>query len=148
MIPMLPRHLARLTLCLATTALTALPAAATELAVHIDGIAATGTVHVYVYTKADGFPKEEAAALHTSYPVDDKTQTALDVKIEAPEAAEYALVAYQDKDGNGKMNRLLGMIPQEPYGLSQNPKLFGKPKFGEAAFKPKDGEVVVIHLKD
>lgn len=135
-------------LCFATLALPVLPAAATELAVRIDGIAATGAVHVYVYTKADGFPKEEAAVLHTSYPVEDKTQTALDVKIDAPDAEEYALVAYQDLDGNGRMNRLLGMIPQEPYGLSRNPKLFGKPKFSEASFKPKAGEVVVIHLKD
>lgn len=135
-------------LCLAALALPVLPASAAELAVHIDGIAASGAVHVFVYTKAEGFPKEEAAALHTSYPVEDKTLTALDVKIDAPDADEYALVAYQDLDGNGRMNRLLGMIPQEPYGLSRNPKLFGKPKFSEAAFTPKAGEVVVIHLKD
>lgn len=144
---MLIRHFTQC-FCLAALTLPALPAGATELAVRIDGIAATGAVHVYVYTKAEGFPKEEAAVLHTSYPVEDKTLTALDVKIDAPDADEYALVAYQDLDGNGRMNRLLGMIPQEPYGLSRNPKLFGKPKFSEASFTPKAGEVVVIHLKD
>lgn len=64
--------------------LTAQPATATELTVHIDSITSTGAVHVYLYTGAEGFPKEEAAALHTGYPVEDKAQTAMNAKIRLP----------------------------------------------------------------
>ncbi len=59
-----------------------------------------------------------------------------------------ALMAYQDKNGDGKMNRLFGMIPQEPYALSRNPQVFGKPKFSDAAVQARDGESIILKLHD
>lgn len=118
-----------------------------ELSVRIEGIADKGKIHLYVFTGAEGFPKEEHAVLHQAYPRPPRGQTALELRISVPEAAEYALMSFQDKDGDGKMKRLLGMIPQEPYGLSRNPKLFGKPKFAEAAISAS-GETIVIKLHD
>jgi len=141
----------RPTLFLATSLLaltTALPVSARQLNVKIEDIPATGDIHVFVYTSDKDFPKESAAIVHTQYPVTDQGLKEMTVHIEAPDAEQYALVAYQDKDGNGKMNRLLGMIPQEPYGLSKNPSLFGKPKFSEAAVTPADDQLIVIRLKD
>ena len=73
------------------------------------------------------------------------------MRISVPDAAEYALMVFQDKDGDGKMNRLLGMIPQEPYGLSRSPEVFGKPKFSDAAIKPSsppNREPISIRLRD
>ena len=108
-------------------------AAAAELDLRIEGLSATGDIHVYVFTSPDGFPKEENAILHRSFPRPPSTQNELSTRMEVPDAAQYAVVVFQDEDGNGKMNRLLGMIPQEPYGLSRNPEVFGKPKFPDAA---------------
>lgn len=122
--------------------------ASRELSVRIEGIADKGKIHLYVYTGAEGFPKEEHAVLHQAYPRPPRGQSALELRISVPEAAEYALMSFQDKDGDGKMKRLLGMIPQEPYGLSRNPKLFGKPKFAEAAIGAAAGETIVIKLHD
>lgn len=48
----------------------------------------------------------------------------------------YALSAYQDKDGNGKLNTNLMGIPNEPVGFSNNAKAsFGQPSFDSAAFE-------------
>jgi uncharacterized protein (DUF2141 family) len=121
---------------------------ASELNVRIEGIAHAGTIHVYVFTSPEGFPKEENAAVHQSYPGPSGAQSEIAIQISAPDASEYVVMAYQDLDGNGKMNRLLGMIPQEPYGLSRNPQLFGKPKFLDAAIKVSDGELVVLKMHD
>ena len=130
--------------------LLALPAAAAELDVRVEGLAAAGDVHIYVFTSPEGFPKEGNAALHRSYPRPSGTND-LTVRIAAPDAAEYALMVFQDKDGDGKMNRLLGMIAQEPYGLSRNPEVFGKPKFSDAAINPgklPNREPITIKLRD
>ena len=131
--------------------LLALPAAAAELDVRVEGLAAAGDVHIYVFTSPEGFPKEENAAVHRSYPRPSGERNDLTVRVEVPDAAEFALVVFQDKDGDGRMNRLLGMIPQEPYGLSRNPEVFGKPKFPDAAIRPgnpPDRAPIVIRLRD
>lgn len=124
----------------------AMPALAADLKVRIEGIADSGTIHLYVFTSAEGFPKEENAVAQANQPGQSGTQ--LDIFIHVPDSSEYALMAYQDKNGDGKMNRFLGMIPQEPYALSRNPQVFGKPKFSDAAIRPLDGETIVLKLHD
>lgn len=52
-----------------------------------------------------------------------------------PEAGEYALAIYQDKNANGKFDKNALGLPAEPWGVSQNPKiLFGPPSVEEALF--------------
>ena len=56
-------------------------------------------------------------------------------------------MAYHDEDGNGELNRFLGMIPQEGWGLSNNPAVGGKPAFKDAAVTvPESGADVAIRL--
>ena len=141
------KHILR-SLIFVASLLLATPLLAAELRVRIEGLAATGNLHVHVFTGAEGFPKEEHAAIHQVYPRPAPAQNELDIRISVPDSAEYAVMAFQDKDGDGKMNRLLGMIPQEPYGLSRNPQLFGKPKFSDAAIKASDSELIVVKLHD
>jgi uncharacterized protein (DUF2141 family) len=134
------------------------PLFAAELRVRIEGITEKGSIHVFVFISPDGFPKEEHAVIHHVYPVTDPAQNALDIQLVVPDSVEYAVMSYQDKDGDGKMSRFLGMIPQEPYGLSRNPQLFGKPKFSDAAIKAAikaadsadgaDSAVIVVKLHD
>ena len=134
--------------CLAAGLLATASLSAAELSVRIEGIAEKGDIHVYVFTAAEGFPKEESAVLHQVYPKPEQPKNGLSFRLPVPDVAELVIMAYQDKDGDGKMSRLLGMIPQEPYGLSRNPKLFGKPKFSDAAIKISDSAPVVIRLND
>ena len=122
-----------------------MPALGAELKIEIGGITGPGDVHVHVFTSADGFPKEERAAIRSMHRL-PAGETSLGVELTVPDAAEYAVMCFQDKDGNGKMNRLFGMIPQEPYGLSRNPNVLGKPRFEESSVKA--GEIVRINLRD
>ena len=125
-----------------------LPLLAADLRVRIEGITEKGSLHVYVFTAAEGFPKEEHAVVHQVHPRPVAAQNELTIQMAVPDSTEYAVMAFQDKDGDGKMNRLFGMIPQEPYGLSRNPKVLGKPKFSDAAVKASDNEVIVLKLNE
>jgi uncharacterized protein (DUF2141 family) len=47
----------------------------------------------------------------------------------------YAIMAYHDENGDGVLNRRLGMFPTEGYGLSNNPQVSGPPGFEASAFE-------------
>lgn len=52
----------------------------------------------------------------------------------------YAVQAYQDRNGNAKLDRSFIGIPQEPIGFSRNPVLrFGPPTFEQCAVKLTQG---------
>jgi uncharacterized protein (DUF2141 family) len=54
----------------------------------------------------------------------------------------YAISCYHDEDDNGELNMVLGMFPSEPYGTSNNARgFFGPPKWEDAKFELKDGEL-------
>jgi uncharacterized protein (DUF2141 family) len=97
-----------------------------------------GPLVVLVFDSAEGFPKE-ARALRREILAED----ARAVRIELP-PGHYALMAYHDEDGNGVFTRRLGMFPAEGWGLSNNPKVLGKPGFDEAAFTLPDAPTTLI----
>ncbi len=56
----------------------------------------------------------------------------------------YAVTAYLDKNGNGKLDKNLAGQPKEPYGFSNNARgMFGPPKFDEARFQLIAGETKI-----
>jgi len=71
----------------------------------------------------------------------------VDVAFDLPEG-EYAVSAYQDRNGNGVLDKGLFHIPTEPYGLSNNfrPK-WSKPKFDDCKFELVGKVVSSIELK-
>ncbi len=59
----------------------------------------------------------------------------------------YAISCYHDEDDNGELNMRLGMFPKEPYGTSNNARgFFGPPKWEDAKFELKDGEVRKLEI--
>jgi uncharacterized protein (DUF2141 family) len=96
---------------------------------------ATGTVNLSLYNQAEGFKDEAKAFLQARIPA--KAGALRHVFTGLP-AGRYAVIAYHDENGDGKMNRRFGMIPEEGYGVSNNPELFGPPKFDACAFDLKD----------
>jgi uncharacterized protein (DUF2141 family) len=57
------------------------------------------------------------------------------------EEGRYGVMAYQDVDGNGKLDRGFFGIPKEPLGFSNDaPIVFGPPKFKDAKLKLQKGE--------
>ena len=120
-----------------------LPADAATLTVNLDGIKpGGGPLTVLLFDRAEGFPKEARASQRHVLPVGKKT-----LALDGLMPGQYAVMAYHDEDGNGELNRLFGMIPQEGWGLSNNPQVTGKPKFKDAAVVlPESGAAVTLHL--
>jgi uncharacterized protein (DUF2141 family) len=61
-------------------------------------------------------------------------------------AGTWAVLAYEDANDNGELDRMLG-IPKEDWGMSRDAKArFGPPSFEDAAIEVKD-EPVAISIK-
>lgn len=118
-------------------------AEAATLTVTLDGARpGGGPLTVLLYDRAEGFPKEAKARARHVLPAGTHQLT-----LDGLKPGQYAVMAYHDEDGNGEMNRFLGMIPKEGWGLSNNPKVSGKPAFKDAAVAlPETGGALTIKL--
>lgn len=66
--------------------------------------------------------------------------------LDAPSDAPHAVAVYQDKNANQKFDKNGLGLPDEPYGVSNNPKMrFGPPKIEEAVF-PVDPKGVTVEI--
>ncbi len=60
----------------------------------------------------------------------------------------YAVSCYHDEDDDGSLNMIMGMIPSEPYGTSNNARgFFGPPKWEDAKFVLKEGERTKLEIQ-
>jgi uncharacterized protein (DUF2141 family) len=128
---------------LAALALLAVPAHAADpsLEVVMSGVKdARGQVRVGIYADAKTFRKEAQALAVKTVPA---TAGEVRVRFDALPPGRYAIMAYHDEDGNGELNRRLGMFPTEGYGLSNNPKVMGPPAFDDSAFELPRAEALL-----
>jgi uncharacterized protein (DUF2141 family) len=136
------RHLMLLTTCLAYTVSYA---HAADLEVSVQAVSGNnGKVKLMLFEREDGFRKEDKARQVLALPAGAGTVTG--VFRDLP-PGRYAVIAYHDENGDGKLNLRFGMFPKEGYGLSNDPKFSGPPKFKDAAFEvPETGKRIAIHL--
>jgi uncharacterized protein (DUF2141 family) len=119
---------------------------AADLQVEVDGIeSAEGHIRLALYNDPESFRDEQKS-------MQRREQAALPgtmrFTLEGLEPGEYALIVYHDADDNGEMNRFLGMIPTEGYGLSNNPDVTGPPRFKDARILLEaEGKSVSIKMK-
>jgi uncharacterized protein (DUF2141 family) len=60
----------------------------------------------------------------------------------------YAAVAYQDSNGNGKLDKNVFGIPKEPFGFSNGARgTMGPPSFAQAAVQIDSASATTIVLK-
>jgi uncharacterized protein (DUF2141 family) len=121
-----------------------LPSAeAATLTVTVDGAKPDGgPLTVLLFDRAEGFPREVSASQRHVLAAGAST-----IALDGLKPGRYAVIAYHDEDGNGELNRFLGMIPQEGWGLSNNPKVSGKPAFKDAAVTlPESGSALTLKL--
>lgn len=103
-----------------------------------------GTLNISLYKGAEGFKDEAKAFLQAKLPA---KPGALRHVFTGLAAGRYAAIVYHDENGDGKMNRRFGMIPEEGYGVSNNPKLVGPPSFDACAFDvPETGSTQQIQV--
>jgi len=121
------------------------PALAADLTVAVQGVNDNnGQVKLMLFEREEGFRKEDQARQVLALPaaVGVVTGTFRDLP-----PGRYAVIAYHDENGDGKLNLRFGMFPKEGYGLSNNPKLSGPPRFKDAAFTvAEEGNRIVIRL--
>ncbi|ENO75298.1 DUF2141 domain-containing protein [Thauera sp. 63] len=120
----------------ATTATTVL-AQESALEVSLAGIQHDrGSLRVGLYSDPKTFRKEAQAVAIQQVPASAGTVT---VSFGALPPGRYAIMVYDDEDGNGELNRRFGMFPTEGYGLSNNPTVSGPPAFADSAFEVAAG---------
>ena len=121
-------------------------ALAGDLTIEVSGITLDrGKVYVAVYDRADSFP---ISGRQWVGQVLDPTARQLTAHFKDLPPGQYAAVAFQDANGNGKLDKNFLGIPQEPYGFSNGARgSAGPPKFSEAAVTLSPDGATRIELK-
>ena len=91
----------------------------------------TGQIRASIYREPETFRKEDRAVAVVSVPAQKGD---LKLAFMALPPGRYAIMAYHDADSDSKLGLRFGMFPTEGYGLSNNPKVIGPPKFADSAF--------------
>jgi uncharacterized protein (DUF2141 family) len=107
-------------------------ALASKIVVTVEGLRSDrGQVMVAVFSKPEGFPDGDYADQHAKRPASTAPVT---VVFDGLRPGRYALGAYHDENGNGKLDTNFLGWPTEGYALSNGIRLsFYRPRFAEAA---------------
>ena len=129
-----------------TASIAATTVVAGDLTIEISGITPDrGKVYVAVYDAPDTFPISGSQRVGQIVAPDDRHLT-LHFKDLPP--GRYAAVAFQDFNGNGKLDKNFLGIPKEPYGFSNNARgSAGAPSFSEASVTLDPNGTTTIVLK-
>ena len=137
------------TFALGLTILAALCGAQAEaavLTVAVEGVhPGPGSIRVALYANGDSFRHEDRALRVLSVPADSG---AVSVTFTDIPAGRYAVLAYHDANDNKKLDLVMGMFPDEGWGLSNDPTVIGPPRFEPSAFdvgEPTATTIVRLH---
>ena len=122
----------------------ATPVLAGELTIEVSGITpGRGQIYVAVYDRPETFPT--AGQQRTGRILEARAQ-GLVVHFEDLPPGEYAAVAFQDVNGNGKLDKNFLGMPKEPYGFSNSARgSAGPQKFSAAAVTLNpDGKTTIV----
>ena len=110
--------------------LCAASASAGTVEVHVTGVSAKGAVKVAVCDK-ERFLKQCAYSGSAPAQAGETTVTVTGVP-----PGKWAVLAYQDENGNGELDRNFRGMPKEPYGFRRDARgKFGPPTFEDAAIE-------------
>ena len=114
-----------------------------SIVVNITGFESNqGAVMVGLYNKEGDFLKK----YHLSISSDINDNKANVSFTDIPDGV-YAVSCYHDEDANGELNFIFGVYPTEDTGTSNNaPARFGPPKWEDAKFEIKDGEIKTFKI--
>jgi uncharacterized protein (DUF2141 family) len=137
-----------LTLVAATLALAGLPLAeakAAELRLNFPSLRPGGQVSIAVFAADEGWRERAPAIYAESHPA---LGDQLTLRLQLP-PGDYGVMAYHDRNANGRLDRIPLGPPTEPYGFSNNARaLFGPPDWSAARFRlPSAGTAQTIRLR-
>ena len=119
--------------------------AKSTLTIHVTGLRnANGKLNIALFRDGKGFPSDIASAVGTQrLEIDPQTQTVTAVFTNLPQGA-YAVSLFHDEKLTGKMEYDAQGIPQEGYGMSNNPGTTqGPPSPEQATFKANQPETII-----
>ena len=121
-------------------------AVAGDLTIEVSGITPNrGKIYIAVYDVAESFPTPGRQLVGQ---VLDATAGHLTAHFKNLPAGQYAAVAFQDANGNGKLDKSFLGIPKESYGFSNGARgSAGPPKFSAAAITLGPDGTTQIELK-
>jgi uncharacterized protein (DUF2141 family) len=119
--------------------------AKSTLTIRITGFRnAKGRIKIALFRDAKGFPSEPSSAIASqSFEIDPQTLSATAVFKDLPQGV-YAASVFHDENMTGKMEFDSQGIPQNGYGISNNPDShFGPPTPEQASFKVNQAECAI-----
>ena len=111
-----------------------------------------GYLRVSLYDRADGFPNGSPVARRDFLlpALDPKTPLdSLSVTFDGLPPGAYAVCAFHDRDGSGRLSENFLGIPQEEWGMSNDPRpKFRAPRFEQARLplSPMEAKTITIRL--
>ncbi len=117
-----------------------------QVRVTVNGVGAGGVLNVGLYDDPDNFLFKKGRKRTVRIPAVEGQQK---ICMNLDQPGTYAVAAYHDRDANRKLKLRWNMLPNEPFGLSNNPENpDGFPKFSDSAFTTGNlGADIVIDLK-
>jgi uncharacterized protein (DUF2141 family) len=107
-----------------------------------------GQVVVSLFDKAEGFPQKAALATQKIDLSEVARLTPLSITFKNLKPGSYAVTAYHDENKNNHLDSNFLGIPQEDWGMSNNPRPWRMPRFDEARFDLKaPGKTITIPLR-
>jgi uncharacterized protein (DUF2141 family) len=123
----------------------ATPAQADDVTIALQGVKkATGSIVLCLWSKEEGFPDCESGKAVKRIVVPANATSA---RFDNVPAGTYAISAFHDANGNGKLDSNFLGLPLEAVGMSNNPKLNGPPRFKPARFKLAGSSKISIRFQ-
>ena len=121
---------------------------AASLSVEIgEGIKPGEQLLLSVYDQEAQWLKQPVQKVKQAAPADIGSTGTHTLLVDALAPGRYAVMAYVDRNGNGKLDRGMFGRPTEPYGFSNGGGRFGPPDFADAVIDVADtGAAIHIDL--
>ena len=115
---------------------------AADLRVEVTGQDEHGDIYLHVYASAQAMQQQRGDVASVILPVSGGVQH---LTLHGLPAGSYAVAAFQDRNGNGRLDNNLFGMPSEPYGLSRDQR---RAVFADTAITlGTETQTVTIHLR-
>jgi uncharacterized protein (DUF2141 family) len=117
-----------------------------DLKVRIDGLRdSKGVVRLCLTSRSDAFPQCKAGSALTA--TVKAAKGAVDYRFQGVKPGTYAIAAFHDANGNGKLDKMMG-VPKEGFAFSRNPPIRPRaPTFKEAHFTVEGQGEQSLHMR-
>jgi uncharacterized protein (DUF2141 family) len=116
-----------------------------SLSISVHGIKSTkGNIVIGLYNQSKGFLKTSKRYRGVHLRARGRTSRYTFTSIPA---GTYAIGVFHDANHNGQLDRNFLGIPKEGYGVSNNPRVFGKPAFSQCSFHLKKNKKISIQMR-